>query len=362
MKKNILSIIVVSTVLLVFVVNLITPLRVYSHFENRYLTGVPKLSYNLILNNHFSLEYEKYVNDQFVWRDHWITLKSFIENGMFKQENNAIYFGKGGFLFEKMITFSDQLEKNTRYMEEFLKKYKDYPISVVIPLSSYMVYQDKLPEFAPYVDQHQWLNQYKNSWPLIDIHKALLDANEQVYYRNDHHWTLEGAYLAYHQMMIQLNMQPKPWETFDVKTKDDFLGTYFSKGKPWQVIPDQLKYIDPTIQSYQIGQKTLPSLIDESKLSTFDKYSAFLHGNHGFASITVNQSENPTRLLVIKDSFANSLIPFLVDHYDVIDVIDLRGFSGSIESVINAKDYNHIVFLHSFSQFSTDSSIAKLRY
>jgi hypothetical protein len=362
MKKNILSYVVVATVLLVFITNLISPLRVYSRFENRYLSGMPKLSFNLILNNQFSLDYEKYVNDQFILRDHWITLKSFVENSMLKQENNDIYFGKDRFLFEKMIAFSNQLEKNARYMDEFLEKYKDYPISVVIPLSSYMVYQDKLPKHAPNVNQYEWLKQYEKVWSIIDIHKSLLNADQQVYYRNDHHWTLEGAYLAYHQIMSELNMQPKQWEALDVKKTEHFLGTYFSKGKPWQTLPDQLKYIDPIIQSYQIGQKILPSLIDESKLLTFDKYSAFLHGNHGFASITVNQSENPTRLLVIKDSFANSLVPFLVDHYDVIDVIDLRGFSGSIESVINAKEYNHIIFLHSFSQFSTDSSVAKLRY
>ncbi len=362
MKRFTITFLTSISVFLIFVVNQLTPLRVYSHFENRYLSIAPTLSFELVLNNRFSLDYEEYVNDQFVGRDYWITLKAIIESSMFKQENNGIYFGKDGYLFDKMIDYHEQLTKNEKYMNEFLQKYQNYRISIVMPLSSYMVYQDKLPKHAPFIDQYQWLTKQKASWPIIDVHDVMLQSKKQVYYRNDHHWTLDGAYLAYEQFIKHVGYQPKQLNKNDVEVVDGFLGTYYAKGKPLQAQHDQLHFINPPILSYQIGQQRFTSLIDQSAFQSFDKYRGFLYGNHGFATITTREVQQPNRLLVIKDSFANSLIPLLVDHYDVIDVVDLRSFSGSIASIIEQHDYQNILFLHSFDQFSSDTSIAKLRY
>jgi len=322
----------------------------------------PVLSIDQIIKNQFSLQYEKFINDQFVGRDYWISIKSNIERLMLKKENNGIYFGKDGFLFEKMIVPSVQLSTNQRYLNEFLAKYPHQDISLIIPLSSYMIYSDKLPKHAPYFNQEEWLKQNMGQWPLVEIGQRLSQSSQQVYYRNDHHWTLQGAYIAYCALMAEYGLEALPLENFNVQFTDNFLGTYYAKGKPLNPTFEPIQWINPRILSYTFANKTVDSLIDFSKLESFDKYSAFLHGNHGFASIKVNDTENPNRILVIKDSFANSLIPFLTAHFDEIDVLDLRGYSGSIQAIIENNEYSKILFVHSFSQFSTDTSIAKLRY
>ncbi len=360
MKKYLITWLVSVSVLLIFIIEILTPIRVYSHFENRYLMQPPKLSLNDIINNRFSLDYEKYINDQFVFRDRWISLKSWVEATLNKKENNGIYFGKDRFLFEKMIAPSQQLEINTLYLNEFLEKYPDLPIQIIMPLSSYTLYPHLLPDHAPVFDQLAWLKSQSN-WPIIDIHDPLKRSTDQTYYRNDHHWTTHGAYLAYVAIMETLGQEPLSWQEFPKQATNGFLGTYYAKGKPTDPLSDTLIIIDPKIVSYRIGNTTFDSLIDMTKLQAHDKYAAFLRGNHGFASIKVNESEQPTRLLVIKDSFANSLVPFLTAHYDEIDVIDLRHYSGSIQAVIDT-GYDDILFVHSFSQFAADTSIAKLRY
>lgn len=362
MKKYSLSVMMILTILLIVVIDVGSPVRVFSMFENRFLMTKPKPTIDSILSNEFSSKFEVYVNDQFIGRDHWITLKAAFEKATNRKENNGIYFGKDSFLFEKIVAASDQLKMNEQYMNEFLALYSDLPISLMIPLSSSMIYKDKVPNYAPLFDQNQWFDSHQATWPLMNITPLFEEAEDQVYYRNDHHWTLEGAYLAYTKIAEQLGITPDAWASLDINSVSNFLGTYYSKGKPLLFESDTLKYVDPPIISYEASGKIYTSLIDHSKLKSYDKYSSFLYGNHGYATIKVNEVQEPKRLLLIKDSYANSLVPFLVRHYDEIDVVDLRNFSGSLRSIIESKSFNHVLFLHSFSQFSSDKTLAKLRY
>lgn len=362
MKKYWLSFLMIFTILSISIVDVLLPNRSFSAFENRFLALQPVFSIERLLNNEFSSDYQKYVNDQFVGRDHWITLKSLTEKIIGKKENNGIYFGNDNFLFEKIIHPQPQLALNEQYMDEFLRMYKKLPISLIIPLSSSMVYQSKLPNHAPIYDQYKWYNHKQALWPMIDVMNELSASNELVYYRNDHHWSLYGAYLAYQQIANEIGLVPSSWESMDIQTVDGFLGSYYAQGKPVTYTSEPLLYLDPPILAYQTPTTTHTNLIDSDKLYKSDKYSAFLYGNHGFARIKVHDIQDPKKLLVIKDSYANSLLPFFVEHYDQIDVVDLRHYSQSLKELLSTNNYENILFVCSFSQFSSDSSIAKLRY
>ncbi len=362
MKKSWVAQAFTLTVLLLFIVNMVAPVRVFSKFENRYLAQLPPLNVNQIISNQFSINYETYVNDQFFIRDTWISTKALIERLMMKQENNGIYFGKDGYLFDKMIQYPDQLAINQKYMNEFLALYPQLSISVMIPTNSASLLLDKLPNHAPQLNQYTWLKENAIEWPWIDTFSIFKSSNKPVYYKTDHHWTLYGAFLAYSEWISSIGKTPLNWEEFDVKDVKNFLGTYYSKGKPSVFQFDTLSYINPSIVSYSFANTTVDTLIDESKLSQFDKYSAFLYGNPGFAQIITNESEQPSKVLIIKDSYANSFIPFLTQHFDQIDIVDLRGYSGSIKSLVSSQDYDQILILSSFAQFSSDSNFAKLRY
>jgi hypothetical protein len=112
---------------------------------------------------------------------------------------------------------------------------------------------------------------------------------------------------------------------------------------------------------YQIGDQHFSSLIDREALKGSDKYAAFLHGNPGLATITVREVENPRHLIVIKDSYANSLIPFFPAPVDPITLLELRTFIGSLQRLLS-QGADQILYLQNFHQFVDDLNVAKLRY
>ena len=127
-----------------------------------------------------------------------------------------------------------------------------------------------------------------------------------------------------------------------LKTKevtDSFLGTTYSKVTNYNQKPDSIyifKFINDLKVEYVDEQKESNSLYNFDYLNKKDKYSIFLDNNHGLIKIT-NEDIKEGHLLIIKDSFANSMIPLLTNHYREIDVIDPRYYKRSISKYINDK-------------------------
>ena len=361
MKKYIATIGVSSLIMMIVIMDLLMPVKVYSAFENRYLTTRPPLSFFSVVSNKYSLTYEEYVNDQFFKRDSWITLKAWVEMMLQKSESNGVYIGYDGFLFEKVIHQDEQLAINKQAIEEFLEKVNNQNVSIALSMSSYMTLKQNMPKHAPYFDQNQWLNDNTKNWPMIDLYDPTLDYSSLVY-RNDHHWTLEGAHVAYQKIVEQWGEKSIPFEDFNATSINHFLGSTFNKARIINPTPDVFSYIDPAIDAYVFDNKQTDSLINQSMLHQKDKYAAFMHGNIGFSKVIVSQVEKPSKILVIKDSYANSVIPFLINHHDEIDVVDLRNYNGSVLELIKENNYDQVLVLMSFSQFSTDKSISKLNH
>lgn len=361
-KKHPLTAVISLLAVLILMFDFLGPIRVFSAYENRYLTQRPSLVWQDIVDGKWMLTYEEYINDQFMLRDGWISLKSLSERFLMKKENNGILFGKEGYLFEKLLVLNEQTSLNLRYLAEF-EKLVNVPLTSMIIPNSYAILPHYLPKGAPLLDQLSLIEQWDKSLNLLRVDSQLKDnVSKQLYYRNDHHWTLEGAYAAYMVLCEQWSINPLPFDSFSIEYTPDFLGTYYAKAKPSQVIPDRLGFIDPKIHSYIIGNKTFTSIIDRDRLSTHDKYGAFLHGNIGLSTVIVNETESPYRLLVIKDSYANSLIPFLTAHFDEIVIVDLRHFSGSLSAVMQSESFDQILFIQNFANFTSDAHLAKLRY
>ena len=91
-------------------------------------------------------------------------------------------------------------------------------------------------------------------------------------------------------------------------------------------------------------------------LKTNDKYCVFLGRNQAYMNIKTNV-RNDKKILVIKDSYANSFVPFLTQNYSEISVIDLRYVKNSIKDFANPNDYDQVLFLYNASTFSTDQNV-----
>lgn len=350
--------------------------REYSEFENKYLAQKPPFTMKAFLNNEWTQDYEEYINDQFVLRDDWITLKSVCESMLLKIENNGIAYGEDGYMFEKFTTFSGdqraQYDRNLGYAMTFLNNHQNDNVTFAIIPNAYAIMPEKLPAGLEQIDQlgliQEAYAQAPESAGIVDFSGTLTEhKDEYIYYRTDHHWTTLGAYYAYAQLMQQLGQEPVALSELDGKTVENFYGTYFSKAKKFDAQADTITYYEIPDAGVTIDGKEQDGYYDFSKFEVRDKYAAFLRGNNGYTVIksgvrTVEEGQEPSRILIIKDSYANSFAPFLLYNYDEVHIVDLRYLAGSLSQLINEGGFDEILLMYNFSNLVTDTNLYKLGY
>ena len=184
--------------------------------------------------------------------------------------------------------------------------------------------------------------------------------NKYIYYRTDHHYTTLGAYYSYLKFCEEFNITPYLLEDFNIKeVSRDFLGSLFSK----VIIPyqkrDVVNIFEPKkenkLKVYYSNGKVSNSLYEFSHLNNpRNIYNIFLDNNHPTIKITTSVNNNK-KICVIKDSYANSFIPFLSNHFEEIHVIDLRFYSSNISNYLKENDLKDILFYYNVKNFSEDN-------
>ena len=110
---------------------------------------------------------------------------------------------------------------------------------------------------------------------------------------------------------------------------------------------------------YCMEGKTASSIYDMDALGKKDKYMVFLGGNYPLIRITT-PGRNNRKLLIIKDSYANTLVPFLLEHYDEIYMVDPRYYTDSIEKLVRDEHIDNIMILYNVITFVEDQSILNI--
>ncbi len=361
-------------ILFVFCMDQTATNRQFSDMENRVLHQRPAFSLKQLVANEYTLEYEEYVNDQFIWRDQWITLKSVSESALQKIENNGVAFGQDGYLFEKYVAVDrKQLEKNITFVQEFLDLYPEQHVTLAVIPNSYEVLEDKVPANFVNVDQAPLIDEMYAAIEAENLSKLDLQetmrahSDEYIYYRTDHHWTTDGAWYAYARYAESQGLAPAPLESLApyANRQEGFYGTYYSKAKLYNAQPDTITWYDLPVQQVEIDGQQYDGMYDTAKFEVRDKYAAFLWGNHGLTKLVNDpEAENPTRLLLIKDSYGNSLAPFLTQNYDEVWVVDLRhvfSLSAVLEQA-GGQPFDDVLLMYNYMNFVQDTNLAKLRY
>lgn len=365
-----ISILVLTIILFITIIDISNKDKNFSNFENRSLAQRPVFYLDDFLKGRFSKDYERYINDQFVFRDTWIDLKSRSEYLLGKIENNNIIYGKDNFLFEKYEKVDEEnLAKNIDSVLGFIKKIPNNKVNFMIIPSSYTIYKDYLPYGINLVDQefyinniYNYLSNYNNTKTisLIDIFKENND--KYIYYKTDHHWTSFGSYLAYSEFVKNNNLSLVDINNLNKHEVNNFYGTYFSKSKNFNAESDLITYYDVPNLSVSIDGVPVDNINDNSKWSSSDKYSAFLRGNNGLTIIQNNDISNNNKILVLKDSFGNSFIQYLVNNYKEVYVVDLRGFIGSFNEFFKSNNFDDVLIMYNFINLADDVNISKIKY
>ena len=355
---------------LFLVANAAAPDREFSEMENRNLEQMPTLSVNTLLSGEFMKNFETYTTDQFVGRDAWIGLNSSTERALGKKENNNVYFCDQNTL----ITRFDQpdaakVTENLNYVNTFVENV-DIPVTFSLIPTQACNWADRLPEGAPNASQTALLEQAQAAVPgatWADLYTPLMaHKDENIFYRTDHHWASRGAYYGYTALADALGYTPVPLDTYTETVRStEFYGTVFSSSGVRWVNPDTITTYVPdtgiTVTSYTYDSSGNPveeprALYDTSFLSVKDKYSMFLGGNQSLGVVKTPNADKP-KLLILRDSYTDSLVPFLTPHFSEIHLIDLRYYKLSLADYIQQNDIDQALVLYSVPNFVTDSNL-----
>jgi len=359
---------------------------VFSENENRYLSRYVKPVFagknGNIQNRRFMNAFDDWFADRFAFREKFIVLKNRMEQASGKTEINGV-FTVGDRLIQVWRDYDgDLVDKSLEAMDAFAARYPDKSAYFLLAPTSQEIYADLLPPNCEIASQKNFIRSCYESLGNVAGIDALTPLYENrdkyVYFRTDHHWAGYGAYLGYRAVCGKMGLTPYEYGWFDIEhASNDFRGTLYSKTLDSRVTPDTISFYTLSESSVNAPLKKPPaltltvntgtavnkydSLYFREYLTQKDKYSAFLGSNSPIMDI-VTDSEAGNSLLIIKDSYAHSLIPFLSNHYARITVLDMRYINADIRMFVDPNDYGQILFIYNAINFSEDKNLVKLNF
>lgn len=369
-QEKLVGIIFILTLFLFLIINVIVPDREKSVQENRMLATKPKFRLSSLISGDYDEKFEAYMDDQFVGRDMWRKLKVTVDRIGGSRLENGVYIGTNGQLLEQIeVADENHLAANIKAIKSFSESQSKIPVRMMLVPDAANVLNHSLPALAKPEDQTQMFSMVRkdlgDSVEWIDVSTELnKHKTEKIYYKTDHHWTTLGAFYAFQAAAPSLGIDGDlSGKYVSYAVSDSFNGMLASKSGVNLGEKEQIDIYVPTeedtdlIVDYVDEGKRSTSLYDSSKLKEKDQYTVFLGGNSSLLDIrTVSTSTK--RLLLVKDSFANSFIPFLTPYYREIVVVDPRYYSGTINDLMDSYRISEVLFLYSGNTFFKDNNIS----
>lgn len=296
-----------------------------SENENRTLKTRSDVTFN-VADGGFQDWLEDYLSDQFPMRDALKQAEIEWQLDLGAGEVGGAYIGEDYRLFQKITEADVDRAACIRYAKRVNRLAADteLPTYVMYVPSAGIALRDSLPQGAPMYDYdslYAALSAELKGVQMIDV-KPALSGHPAYYYGTDHHWTAEGGQSAY-QAWCQAH-ETEPDTVTLVTASDTFQGTLYSK-VPIRRIPfDTIKAVKlaplPDVEADGVPI----AFYEPSALAAKDKYNYFQGGNHGITVMTNPEQSEGKTLLLLKDSFANSFVPYLIGDYHKIIMVDER--------------------------------------
>ncbi|MGN0150567.1 MAG: DHHW family protein [Clostridia bacterium] len=344
------------------------PKRDFSVNEKRALEKFPEFSFGRLFSGKWENDFENYISDHFPGRNFFTAVDSYYTLYTGRNGAKGVYKGKDGYLINTPVEYNNEaLYDNLTAINAFVDKTGLKATIIAVPTAGYIM-PDKLPAVH---------KEYNDEYIIkIGIEKGLektefidlLDEFErhkedmQLYYKTDHHWTSQGAYLAYLQYAKTHGFEPET--DFDIHAYDGFYGTSYTKSALWNEKPDSIEIWEYPINADVvindgIEDEEYKKMFFTEHLDEPDKYPVYLDGNHAFERIT-NHDSDGGKLLVLKDSYAHCLVPFLAKHYSCIDMVDLRYYLDSVSKLTEENEYDEVLMIYGISSLCESRDISIL--
>lgn len=373
MKNKIFVTVFALLLAVISLANLFAPKKDFSENENRSLAVFPELSMESLKDGSFTSGFAAYLSDHFLFRDAWVSIKSAAESVMLKTSNNGVFHGRNGYLIDGFDEDSASgFDGNLEEVKNFVRMMKtDFGIDVrtVIAPNAAQILSEKLPRFAVTADGRSLSEKAANELDgFVDVYDAMdSHKNDYIYYRTDHHWTYLGAYYAYAEYKKSLGQTADLLESMDIETVSDrFFGTTYSRfgffnGRNADTLsaPSETHLGSMTVTNSKA--ETFSSIYFPDALDGKDKYMYFLGGNDSIVTVET-ENKNGKTLLLIKDSYANSFLPYLIGDYEKIILLDMRYYQGVVPELIGQSGVTDILILYNLKSFSEDNYIRFINF
>ncbi len=333
-----------------------------SYNENKVLSEFPKLSVESWKNRSFMNGMADFFSDHFVLRESFIRFKNAVENAIGKNEINGVIEINGNLV----QTFRDIdykiTDKNLAAFNKLKAKNPDTKFYFIPVITAQEKLKDSVPSYLSLDSESQYVDycfKKLDGVTPIDVSEEITKT-DYAFYRTDHHWTTESAFSAYTATGKVLGYTPLAESAFTVETvSNEFKGTLYSKTLNEKIKLDSIKaYHSNSEFIFTANDKSYSSLYFDEFLAEKDKYSYFLGGNHGICTVENKNATSKNELLIIKDSYANCIIPFLAEHYSKITVIDPRYCPHAQIRKINPSKYSGVLVLFNVSSFASEQNFA----
>lgn len=351
------------------------PDKDFSETEKRVLSAFPQASFSSVSDGKFENELESYVQDQMPFRNFWVGLGSYFNCAVGQNGTDGIYIADDGYLVGTPAKHSERnLRSNLKYLTVFAEKAEIPAYILPVPETGYVL-EAKLPKHhAAYKDDAVFAAVAQATdgvYRVVDVREVFKENAEtmQLYYKTDHHWTSDGAFLAANAF---LNTAGKPTlreSDFEVERCPGFFGTTYAKAALWKKLPD-------TMELWHIPQGGLHTVVTDlgkgevaqtdgvffrEHLDKYDMYPTYLDGNHSLTHIVNPGAPNGT-LLLLKDSFGNTLATVLAAAYREIVMVDMRYYrTEAVSDLIAQYGVDTLLVNYSVDSLVNDTNILFLK-
>jgi len=345
--KNILiTIMFIFTLMLVFVLNILTKDKQISETERRKLAQFPEITIQKLANGDVTDKLEKYTTDQFVARDFFRNIKSFFNFNVYMQKDNNNLFEKDGAIYKMDYPLNEgNIAKSADRINNVYERY----------LNGMNVYYGIIPDKNYYLENDDYLKvNYNNLKEIVNGKLSRIkyidiwnDLNLEDYYKTDLHWKQECLQDVVNTIQNNMNLE-RTENNYVINNMGEFYGAYYGQLAS-KVQPDILNTLtNKTIENcttYNFETQKIGRVYEKETSS--DRYDIYLSGATPLISVENPNAKTDKELLLFRDSFGSSIAPLLVENYSKITLIDLRYISSNLlENYIKFENQD-VLFLYS---------------
>ena len=389
MSNKINTIFFITAILSMASLYFILPENKLSSIEKRKLATIPELTFSNYTSGLWANSMEKFIDDQFPFRDKLIEMADFINackgiklenqekvfvSPRIKRQNRTMIKGEEIYLddFDEAYSGSMLIINGSVYpmgggspvmSKYFCKMVNEYAnilqgrtrvFSAVAPLSSAFI---PVLKYKKYNTQNKQTllaikNNLANGAIFCDVFDELdRHSNEKMYFSTDHHWNAKGAYYAYVAFCHGAGIAPIELNKMEKRTKYNFLGSLYqlTKDPSVKANPDSMEYFIPRVKTTAVRygknnfENPIKTNVFSHQNSGGNSYLTFLGGDAPLIKITTDV-KNGRKAVVVKNSMGNAFAVFLISHYEEIYVVDFRYSNHNMLKIIENNKVNDLIF------------------